>query len=116
MATAVLVLSTDVLAAALVGALAEIAGRTPAFARPGEPPRDALRRVRAHVVLVDQASPDACDAAFLGPARRLGARAVLFGPARIADQLRDGARPHGAGLLGLPADADAMRRALDGEE
>ena len=48
-----LVLSDDPLAAALVAAAIEHYGVRPVFAAAGESPRDALRRLRPRVVLVD---------------------------------------------------------------
>jgi hypothetical protein len=77
-ATPVLVLSADALVAALLGALMEIEGYAPWFPRAHETPRDALRRVRPHALLLDGEYPDACGPTVIGPARMMGVRVVLF--------------------------------------
>lgn len=108
----VLVLSTDVLAAALLGALVEMAGYTPSFARPGEPARDAIRRVRPGVVLADCDYPDACGLGLIGPAKMIGVRVLLFGRPTLAAHVRERAAHFDVEVLDLPAGCDAMQRAL----
>jgi len=108
----VLVLSTDPLAAALVGALVETEGRTAVFARCGEAAREALRRVRTRVVLADCGFPEACGAALIGPAKMMGARVVLFGHPRIATLVNDCAALYGVDVLPIPPGPGDMSRAL----
>lgn len=74
----VLILATDPLAAALLGAAAELAGQLPYFPAPDESPRDALRRVRPTLALVDCDHADACNEEFAGPAVMTGTRLLLF--------------------------------------
>jgi hypothetical protein len=108
----VLVLSQDALAAALLGAAVEYAGFAPLFARQGESSRDALRRLRPAVVLVDCDDEDACAESFIGPVMMMGARVVVFGSAR--------SRRDVAGLVGalrlssftLPIDHETLARLL----
>ena len=108
-----LILSTDALLAALLGAAVETLGLTPAFPTNGEPPRQALARLRPRLVLVDCEHEEACASEVLGPARMLDARVVLFGSADSAERRRDLARRHGVELLTLPAPQEALTRALE---
>jgi hypothetical protein len=75
---AVLVLSEDPLAAALLAAATELAGYAPRFPLPNEPSRTALRRVRPGLVLVDCDHTEACTDEFVGPALMTGSRVLLF--------------------------------------
>ena len=75
---AVLILSSDALAAALLGAAVEIAGHVPHFSRDGEPARGALLRVRPKLVLVDCDHEEACTDEFIGPVLMTGGRVLLF--------------------------------------
>jgi DNA-binding response OmpR family regulator len=113
-ATSVLVVSPDALAAALLGALVEIDGYAPRFARRGESPRDALRRLRPAVVLVDCGAAEGGGATVVGPARMLGVRVVAFAPAASADHARRCAEELGVAWLALPPVPGALRHALDG--
>ena len=108
----VLVLSTDDLAGALLAALAETAGLAPAFAGPAETPRDALRRVRPALVLVDCEHETACTEQFLGPVRMTGATALVFGRGVNAEQLRRLADQHQVRVFTLPLDADELARTI----
>jgi chemotaxis response regulator CheB len=75
---AVLVLSSDALAAALLGAAVEFAGHVPHFARQGEPARTALLRVRPKLVLIDCDHEESCTDEFVGPALMTGGKVLLF--------------------------------------
>lgn len=111
-ATSVLVMSADPLAAALLGALVELEGYTPHFLREGEGPRDALRRVRPAVALIDCESPEARSAAVIGPARMMGARVALFGRPAIADLVEQCAAEFGVAILGVPPALGELGRLL----
>ena len=74
----ILVLSSDPLAAALLGAAIELAGYAPRFTQSQEGPRDALLRVRPRLVVIDCDHEDACSDAFIGPALMTGSRVILF--------------------------------------
>jgi hypothetical protein len=85
----VLVLSSDPLLAALLGALLETLGFPPAFAAAGERPRDTLVRLRPWAVLLDCDHGDACGDSFLGPAAMMGTRVLIFGSEARRRQLDD---------------------------
>ena len=108
----VLVLSTDDLAGALLAALAETAGLAPAFAHASETPRDALRRLRPDLVLVDCEHELACSEQFLGPLRMTGATALVFGRGADAERLRALADAHAVRVFTLPLDAEELARAI----
>jgi len=74
----VLVLSSDPLAAALLGAAIELAGHAPRFAQSNEAARAALLRVRPRLVVIDCDHEDACSESFIGPALMTGSRVMLF--------------------------------------
>ena len=111
-ARSVLVVSTDALAAALLGALVEIEGYTPYFLREGEQPRDALRRVRPATALIDCDPPEACGAAVIGPAKMMGTRVVLFGRPAVAGLVRRCAAEFEVATLAIPPAPGDLRRAL----
>jgi hypothetical protein len=94
-ASAVLVLSADPLAAALLGAAVELAGHAAVFPQAGESPRDAVMRARPRAALVDCDHEEACTESFFGPAMMAGARVAVFSSRRsqralepIAEQFR----------------------------
>lgn len=109
---AVLILSADVLAAALLGAAIELAGHQPHFPETDEAARDALRRVRPRLVVVDCAHTDACKEAFVGPALMTGARLLLFSSNRHGDGGIGVARRLGLDVVHLPGDQDVFLRRL----
>ena len=109
---AVLVLSTDDLAGALLGALAETAGLAPAFAGESETPRDALRRLRPDLVLIDCEHELACTEQFLGPVRMTGATALVFGRGADAQRLRALGDAHRLRVFTLPVDAEELARVI----
>ena len=74
----VLVLSSDPLASALMGAAIELAGHLPRFPQSEEAARAALMRIRPRLVLIDCDHPDGCSDAFIGPALMAGSRVLLF--------------------------------------
>ncbi|MDB4892060.1 MAG: hypothetical protein JWL61_3915 [Gemmatimonadetes bacterium] len=75
---AVLILSADALAAALLGAAVELAGHQPHFARQAESARSALLRVRPKLVLIDCDHEESCSDEFVGPALMTGGKVLLF--------------------------------------
>lgn len=81
---AVLIISSDPLAAALLGAAVELAGHMPHFPGKEERVRAALLRVRPRLILVDCDHEDACTDEFVGPAIMTGARVILFRSKRSA--------------------------------
>jgi DNA-binding NtrC family response regulator len=103
----VLLLSADPLASALVGAAVELAGHAPRFPRAGESARDALRRLRPRVVLVD-CDHEACSEEFIGPALMTGARVQLFRSRRTQRDTSDAARRLGLSIVEFPMEPDAL--------
>ena len=81
-----LIVSTDALGAALVGAATELAGFRVAYLLEDEAVIDGIRRTKPLLLLVDATHTIAGDAASLGPALMTGASVVFFGR---ADRLRD---------------------------
>ena len=108
----VLILSADALAAALLGAAVELAGHQPHFPEPHERARDALRRVRPRLVVVDCDHEDACADAFVGPALMTGAQLLLFDSHRRADRSVTAARRLGLDVVHLPEDHEVLVRRL----
>jgi hypothetical protein len=111
-AAAALILSREPLAAALVGAAAEVAGFRAEFAHADETPRAALVRVRPSHVLLDCDDPDMREDAALGPALMTGARLFFFGSARGAADVRLVAARHHVRLIVLPDDIHRLREIL----
>jgi hypothetical protein len=109
-----LVLSDDPLAAALVAAAIEHYGVRPVFPGAGESPRDALRRLRPRVVLVDCEHGTACSESFFGPATMTGARIILYGAPQAEAALRALAARYNLAAVVLPGDAADLGRLLDG--
>ena len=81
-----LVISSDPLGAALLGAATELAGCRVAYVLEGESVPDAIRRVKPVAVLLDATHPIVSEPASLGPALMTGASVILFG---AAARLRD---------------------------
>jgi DNA-binding NtrC family response regulator len=109
----VLILSSDLLAAALLGAAVELAGYQPAFSKTGEPPRAALLRLRPHLVLVDCDHEDACTEGFVGPALMTGARVLICRSRRSVRDVSDLARRMQVTFLDLPFEGDRLAKILD---
>jgi hypothetical protein len=102
----VLILSADPLAAALLGAAAELAGHAPFFPQPGEGGRAALIRLRPRVVLVDCDHDEACSEEFIGPALMTGAQVQLFSARRTERDASALARTLGLTIVRLPMEHD----------
>ena len=112
-ALGVLIVATDSLAGALLGAAVELAGYVPLFPRDGEPARDALRRARPCAVLVDCDSDDACSESFFGPAMMVGATIAIFSSSRSRRTLEPIADEYGVRLFELPIDFADLKALLD---
>ncbi len=104
----VLVLSTDPLLAALLGALLETLGFRPVFAEPDERPRDTLMRLRPRAVLLDCDHSQACGDSFLGPAAMTGTRALIFGSEARREQLDELAARYQLRRVVIPAGPTRM--------
>lgn len=108
----VLILSSDPLTAALLGAAVELAGHTPQFSQDNEAARSALRRVKPHVALIDCDHEESCAEEFVGPALMTGARVVLFRSSRTALDTPGLAERLGLTVIHLPSDVDELGRLL----
>ena len=109
----VLVLSQDVVGAALVGALVETLGYTVRFSRPSETPVDSFRRSRAKVVLIDCEDPVAFSDDTLGRAAMLRICVILFGTADALTRVRALALEHDFETLLMPPDVTTLEELLD---
>jgi hypothetical protein len=105
---AVLILSTDAFAGALLGAAIELVGATPIYPREDEGPRDALLRIRPAVALVDCDHETACTESFFGPAMMIGARVAVFTSSRSRRVLDPIAEEFGVRTFGLPIDFEEL--------
>ena len=109
----VLIVATDPLAGALLGAAVELAGYAPIFPREGEGAREALRRARPCAVLVDCDSEDACGEAFFGPAMMIGASIAIFTSSRSRRTLQPIAEEYGVRVFDLPIDFADLKTLID---
>ena len=109
----VLVLSSDPLAAALLGAAIELAGHAPRFPKPAESPRNALLRVRPRLVVIDCDHEDACSEAFVGPALMTGSQVVLFRSRRTRHDASEMAGRLGLRTVEMPQEHASLTSLLD---
>jgi hypothetical protein len=107
-ATAALILTSDTLIGALIGAAIDLAGVRPAFPADGESPRDALRRIRPGIVLIDGADALANNEAVLGPALMTRARVFIIATAKRAEQLASLASRYDLSFVIVPRDLDRL--------
>jgi hypothetical protein len=100
----VLILSSDSLSAALLGAAVELAGHAPYFAMEGEAARAALLRVRPRLGLIDCDHGEACAESFIGPAMMTGARLLLVHSRRSERDMGELAHQLGVRVFEMPSD------------
>jgi hypothetical protein len=112
--SAVLILSEDPLAAALIGAAVELTGLEPTFPAAQDQPREALLRERPGLVLLD-CDHATCGPNFVGPAMMTGARVILVTSGRNRGDGGSVASQFGLRSLALPADVAAIAEALRAE-
>ena len=114
----VLIISSDSLAAALLGAAVELAGHMPHFAGTDERVRAALLRVRPRLVLVDCDHEEACTDEFVGPAIMTGAKVVLFRSKRSTADRAEFSDRLGLRILDMPKEHESitalLRETLEG--
>lgn len=110
--SAVLVLSSDPMAAALLGAAIELAGYEPQFPQADEAARNALLRVRPGLVVIDCDHEDACTDAFVGPALMTGSRVLLFRSRRTRRDASEFALRLGVMVVELPVEHEALSQLL----
>lgn len=105
---AVLIVSSDPLAAALLGAAVELAGHIPHFVRAGERTRAALMRMRPRLVLVDCDHTEGCSDEFVGPAIMTGSRVILFRSSRSTRDQNEFSQRLGLRILDMPTEHGAI--------
>ncbi|MBW8768663.1 MAG: hypothetical protein JF589_02795 [Gemmatimonadetes bacterium] len=108
----VLVLSSDPLAAALLGAAIELAGLAPRYPKLGESPRIALLRVRPRLVVIDCDHEDGCSEAFIGPALMTGSQVVLFRSRRTRRDMSEMAGRLGLRTVEMPQEHEELTSLL----
>jgi hypothetical protein len=108
----VLVLSSDPLAAALLGAAIELAGYAPHFPYSSESPRTALLRARPRLVVVDCDHEEACSDGFIGPALMTGSRVLLFRSPRTRREVSELSTRIGLRVAELPMEHEPLSRML----
>jgi hypothetical protein len=111
--SAVLVVARDLMGAALIGTLIELAGHRPVFPRPGEAPLEAITRLRPALVLLDCAHDLACEEEGYERARSVGARVLLFTPSRTAGEIAAFARKRGVEWVRISEPLAALSGALE---
>ncbi len=107
-----MIFSEDPLAAALIGAAVELVGFDPGYPDAGESPRDALRRTRPRLALVDCDHDGACQPAFFGPVLMTGARLLLFTSGRARHSADSIATTYSLRTIRLPVDLEVLRAIL----
>ena len=109
----ILILSSDAVAAALLGALIETLGYSVTFARPPERYEDSIRRVRPRVCLVDGTDPGMHGEGFLGRAAMRGISVVVFGSAEALERVRMLALEYAIDTIIVPPDTGALATTLE---
>ncbi|CAN5261039.1 hypothetical protein BH09GEM1_BH09GEM1_28790 [soil metagenome] len=109
---AVLIISSDPLAAALLGAAVELADHMPHFVRAEERARAALMRLRPRLVLVDCDHTEACSDEFVGPAIMTGARVILFRSNRSTADQKEFSERLGLRILNMPTEHESITGVL----
>ena len=109
----VLILARESVLAALIGLLLELEQYEPVFAEPDERYDDAIRRVRAPlVVILDGASDEARSDIFHARAAQSGARVVLFSEPGGGDEVRAAARARHLPYFAMPVDRATLGAVL----
>jgi DNA-binding NtrC family response regulator len=109
----ILILSTDAVAAALLGALVETLGYTVRFAAPTENADQSIRRARPRVLLVDCADAEACSRELLGRATMRGVSVIMFGTTHALGRVREMVHEHQLDTLLMPPHAADLRDTLE---
>ena len=107
-----LILSPDQLGAALVAAAVEVAGVRPVFPCADEASKAALRRQRPAIVVVSADHPCLHDHGFVGSAKMLATRVIVFGRTYELEGIDAVVERFGFEVLSLPRDAAVIGRRL----
>ena len=108
----VLILSSDAVAAALLGALVETLGYLVRFFHPPELTDVALRREKPSVALIDCDDPTVMTDETLGHAKMRGISVVMFGSPDALRRVRQLALDHSLDTLIMPVTLDALDETL----
>lgn len=108
----VLILSEDVVAAALLGGLVETLGYHVRFARPPESADDSVRRVKPRICLVNSEDAALARSEFLGRAAMRGVCVVIFGTAEALHDVRSVVIAHNLETLLMPPELDELEDIL----
>lgn len=108
----VLVLSSDPLSAALLGAAIELAGHAPRFPESDEGARAALLRVRPRLVIVDSDDEEACSDEFIGPALMTGSRVLVFRSRRTRRDVSELTDRLGLRVVEMPMEHESLTQLL----
>lgn len=108
----VLILSSDAVAAALLGALVETLGYLVRFYHPPELPDALMRRQRPSVAMVDCEDPTMMNHEILGRARMRDISVVIFGTADALRRVRELALQHQLDTLLMPPSLDTLDETL----
>ena len=109
---AVLIFSSDSLAAALLGAAVELAGHAPHFPGKDESARAALLRVRPRLVLIDCDHEESCSDEFVGPVLMVGARLLLFRSHHTRRDMKEFANRLALRIVDMPAEHEILTTLL----
>ena len=111
--TRVLILARESVIAALIGMLLELEAYEPVFAEPDERYDDAIRRVRAPlVVILDGESDEARSDLFYVRAAQGGARVVLFSEPVAAEAVQVVARERRLPFFAMPVNRETLGTVL----
>jgi len=108
----ILILSSDAVAAALLGALVETLGYLVRFYHPPADPDATMKRERPSVAMIDCADPTVMKDEVFGRARMRGISVVMFGTADALRRVRQVALEHALDALIMPATVDALDETL----
>jgi hypothetical protein len=98
----ILVLASEDVISALLGAMVELDGYEPVFPAPHERPFDAARRTKAALILLDCEDDLAWDADALRSIAEWGSRILLFSAMRSQREVDEIAERHGISAFALP--------------
>jgi DNA-binding NtrC family response regulator len=108
----VLIISSDAVAAALLGALVETLGYLIRFYRAPDSIDETLRRTRPSVAMVDCTDPTLVREDLLGRARMRGISVVIFGTPDALRRVRQVAQEHQLDTLIMPTSLDELDETL----
>jgi len=108
----VLIISSDAVAAALLGGLVETLGFLVRFFEAPEAVEEAIRRTRPSVAMVDCHDPTLVREDLLGRARMRGISVVIFGTPDALHRVRELAMEHQLDTLIMPVSLESLDEAL----